>query len=244
MTRLAILLCAAALFLSLLTPPPALAQDIAPQAETLPIEVALLYHKLLKQDPPYEQLIYSNQSLVKSADGFGQTALIGQQRSALQKMYEGLGDKTLIHSSYRMHMKGVVSDQRRLDLSGIDADIPLIYPLNDSNRYGVFIRNAREVTQLTPPYAFDNFPDLAFRFNTGKVVLPVELTLKPVAADTKDFALGNGGRVHVILADVVQINVEDEQGKRVLLQKRFKDWQPDVSDVNQLYQPDMLPATQ
>jgi hypothetical protein len=215
----------------------------ASASDSLPIEVALAYYKILGAEPNYAAMIYQNKNLIKNTKGFGQEALREQQKKALQEAFAKTTKDSVLFSSKKMFLDTVDVANRRLVLTGLEPDIPLIFPLSDTDKYGVFIRNVAEVVSMVPPYEFDDFVSLNYEQNHKHFLLPTEITLKPVAADVNDFMLNSGTAVHVLVADIVEIKIIDSSGKRLLLQKRFKNWSPEPPKTDSLYSPDLLPET-
>jgi hypothetical protein len=229
-------------------PPGAPADETAPKTyasyETTPLEVALLYYKLLHIDPPYDSFIYNNEGLLKKTDGFGQGTVLNQQRDIMHKIYDGFNDTSIITSSSKVTIVSSPMDTEIVTMTGIAPDLPLIYKLSNNDRYGIFIRNAKETGIVSPPYALEDFNKLVSSYNGLKNIAPVELLLKPVVADAKPFRLNTGDDVKVVVADIVEMRILDRKHQQVLLKKRFKNWKPQEelkTEADSLVSPDLLP---
>lgn len=193
------------------------------EEDSLPVEIKLLYMKLLNQTPDFDALIASNRSLNKVNDSFGQAALIAQQKSFLQNLYGKSGPQKNIFLSKKMVMNNANRDTRTLSLAPLNADEPIIMTMNDTEQYGVFLHNGALMETLVAPFEFDDFSSLHNLTSSGKNKFDVHLTVKPIAADPNDFTLASGESVHVILADIVRVKILDPFSGKLLIDKRFED---------------------
>jgi hypothetical protein len=202
------------------------------EEQTLPIEVALLYDKLSGTVPDFDAYIAANDSLQKTADQFGQNALLEQQRRMLKAIYDGFSEATVLKSVKEIPITMPRPELRRIEMMPVDPFDPILFRLSDDKVYGVFIRNAADLATLKPPFEFEAIKGL----DPTMMDKVAALTLRPIAADPEPFPLPDGTPVRVILADVVELRLYTLIDRRLMLQKRFKDWKPAPSKLGALYQ--------
>lgn len=228
MNTLRLLCLAFALFLGFSTPVPASAQasDVQLLEETLPIEVKILYYKLLGEIPDFAEIVNSNPALQKRKAEFGYEAILLEQKKMLETMYEDAGLHTMVHAKRRMIINEMKPNVRAIKLEPLRADQPFLFEVGPGDTYGVFVRNTAELHDLKEPFVSDNIISLYANFIGNLRNLNVEFILKPLAADSHGFTMPDGSNVKVILADVVEMRILDPNGSEALLQKRFGGWTP------------------
>lgn len=193
--------------------------DNAPR-EMLPVEAALLYTKLIKIEPNYNALIASNPSIKNDPARFGNDVLMKQQYAALKNIYDSFTPNKVILLKKRVRVLAVDGEKRIVTIDGLTPDEPFLFPLNDNETYGVFLRNAKEVGTMSPPYEFDDFFSIVKDFTYA-----AEITVKPLVADREPFPLADGKFAKPIIGDVVEINLIKQSGNSVI-KKRFTAWKP------------------
>lgn len=199
----------------------------APMRDTLPVETALMYDKLLNIQPDYAELMNLNPATRSDPKRFGNDALMKVQESSLRKIYDDFkaGD-TVMMVKKRLKVIDVNNDKRLVAIDGLTPDEPFVYALTDTEQYGVFLRNAKDVLAMAPPYEYDEFYLLAEYINPS-ITFPAEIIVQPVVADTQPFPMADGSVVKPILADIVEITLLHPDGQRVALVKRFNGWSPE-----------------
>lgn len=226
--------------------PVARAQDPGvppPQKEqSLPVEVALIYSRLLGQPVDYDALMVLNETQATDKAAFGQAALRAYQREGLKKIYDSYGDDTVLYVRKRVIFDTVDSGLRTAKITNILSDEPFLYNLTATDRYGVFVVNAKELEEIKPPYRYDDFPHLVSSGPGPTKTYPAEIILKPVAADTQPFTLKDGTSVKPLLTHIVDIMVFDENGKDIVIHKRFKDWMPPGERPTLNLQDELMPS--
>ena len=201
---------------------PALAQPVKPPAvETaLPIQMKMLYLKLLNRQPDYEAVIRENPTYQKDPNRFANATVMEQQRKMLQSLYDQAGTAQKILVRKPLQFTNVDPDQRTAILKDPGLDDPVVFRLGEGDTYALFIRNFADIKNLAAPYEFDDFENLMGTAMGSKPV-PAILTIQPIAADPEDFVLNTKEKVHVILGRVTALSFEQKNGERLLLDKRF-----------------------
>lgn len=214
--------------------------------DSLPIEIHMLYLKLLNRQPDYSALIYSNPEFQSSPKKFGQEAILNQQFRLLQTLYNEAGKSKPIYLSKDIPVVEFSRGGRLLHFNAIPMTEPLLFPLDETDTYGVFIRNGDLLERVAPPYEFDDFTSISNIITVKKGFIRAQFMLEPVAADDKPFPLENGQSVHVVLADLIELKLIDEASGKLLLHKKFNDNNglpvPVVVPTNRDYMP-LPPAT-
>lgn len=219
-----VLCFAAAIFSAILyigAASPAFSQ--AAESETLPIEIKMLYYKLLNRTPDYYEIIYSNPEFQNNRHKFGQEVLVNQQHMLLQKLYNEAGKSKQLYVQKPMMASSMSFKGRSILFEPIAIDDPILYKVSDTDVYGIFLRNGNLLASLAPPYEFDDFVSLEGAHMMQKGRFNVQLVLEPVAADPTPFILDNGTSVNVILADIVELKLLEDRDQKLLLYKRFND---------------------
>jgi hypothetical protein len=214
------LLVLAALF-SVLAPP------VSAMPESLPVEVALLYQKLINEMPSYDRYIYSNKDIILPDNETARSEVLEKHRDDLRLFYEKASRDTLIVSHSPLKLSDVDLAKKRFAFD-MNPDEPLIFRPSEGESYGVFIRNALETIFLVPPYIAYQEIAAAENLTTPGTEVSVELILKPLGADRKPIRL-NKELIRPILADAVSLKVFDASGKTIL-EKRFGGWLPEEAD--------------
>jgi hypothetical protein len=196
---------------------PAHAQMIAePIQETLPIEIKMLYMKLLKQQPDYDALVTANLSTETTAQQL-------QQQHSLKTIYDHAGTRTPLFVKQKLVITHVDMATQIITFKEPSASDPILFTLGAGESYGVFIRNADILKSLAPPFKFINIEQANAMALSSSPELPVEYVLMPLVADPTDFTLADGKTVHVILADVIDFKAFLPDRSRVILHKNFLD---------------------
>lgn len=202
---------------------PAIAQDMRPpvDAPPLPIEIKMLYMKLLGQKPDYDAIIQSGAAYQENPARFANQAIMDQQRGMLKELYDRAGPDHAFVVQKDMKFMNVDVAARTADTQPIPFDEPIVFSMSPDEKYGLFLRNSKEIEHLSPPYEFDELLALRGMAGIDGYLAPVRLTVVPLAADPEDFPLANGDKVKVILAKIVAINVDSMEGDRLVLSKKL-----------------------
>jgi hypothetical protein len=199
---------------------PALAQSAdSPPRVSIPLEVAMIYHKLINTAPNFDQLAQYSPRLT-SVGTFGREAILAEEKSNLEDVYKKTRRDTLIIVRLPLAVQNYDSEAQTLSLKTLDGDTPFTFDVG-ATTYGVFIRNAAFVSPITTPYlGTANWGNIQILQNTNRLAL-VELTLKPLGADDANFKTFDDQTVKPILADLIDIKVFDPQyTDNLLLHKR------------------------
>lgn len=196
-----------------------------PMKDTVPIQVALMYDKLLNVQPDLVSLMELNPYFKEDPQRFGNEVMRQQQLDELKKMYDGFGKETVFLVKKRLTIKNVDSETKKVTMEGLTPDDPFIFDLTEKDRYGIFLRNPDQALTLESPYEFEEFY-LLYGYQTKGTTFPTEIVVRPVAADKEPFPLADGQSVKPVIADVVEITVLNPDGQRIALIKRFNGWQP------------------
>lgn len=194
------------------------AQSAAPQT-ALPIEIKMLYLKLLNREPDYDTIIRENPAYIADPRRFDNPVIMEQQRAMLKNLYNKSGKSQRLQVYKTIGYDYPDSDARTITTRPIPITDPVIFRVSPTDVYAVFIRNPKDLETLAPPFEYDNFVWLKTAFNNEMNTL---LTLQPLAADPEDVTLPSGETVHVVLAKVVRLSLDDPTGDRLLLDKKFE----------------------
>ena len=219
-------------------PPTAAASDPArqevvlpPFAETLPIEINLMYLKLSKKEPNFDFLVFANPSFRQTEQRVSDSDNIKKERDALQAMFESFTPNTVFYAEKNINLDAYFANNNTIKTEGIEPYDPILYPVTPTDVYGIFIRNARDTLRLRPPFEYGTPSSLMMVEEDKLKDLPAEMTLKPLAADIEPYYTEDNKPIKVIVADIVEIKIyKDKEKTTLLLQKRFKNWKPVVED--------------
>jgi len=197
---------------------PALAQGPSTAEPSLPVEVKLLYFKLLNRTPDYDDIIRNNPTFKDNPARLNNPVVLDQQRNMLKGLYDktGLNQKLVIRK--KLNFVSVDLSRRTAITQPITIDDPVIYRFSDTEKYAIFIRNPKDIETLKPPFEFDDFAALNLISNYGA---DATMIVQPLAADPQDFTLKSGDVVHVILAKVTALSIDQPDGSKLILDKRF-----------------------
>jgi hypothetical protein len=196
--------------------------------ETLPVEVALMYMKLNKEQPNFDFLVFANPSFRNDPEKFSDNEAIKSSRAVLEKIFSSFNPETVFYAEKVIDADVDIRRINNIKISGIEPYEPIVYEMTATDRTGLFIRNARSTLQLKEPFEYGsaaNIQGLSFENRKG---LPVELTIKPLAIDTEGYMMDDGKVIKVLIVDVVEMKIYSKDKERLLLQKRFKNWRPYV----------------
>lgn len=198
-------------------------------AETLPIEVNLMYLKLSKKDPNFDFLVFADPTFRDKEQRYSDSDNIKKQRDALQALFDSFNKDTVFYAEKTINLDAYFANNNTIKLEGIEPYEPILYPVTPTDVYGIFIRNARDTLRLRPPFEY-GVPSALMMIEAEKLKnLPVEMTLKPLVADVEPFYLEENKPIKVLVADIVEVKVyKDAEKTSLLLQKRFKNWKPIV----------------
>ena len=230
--------------LALLVSPAAQAQmpEAAPieRPETIPLEVAMVYAKLLNARPAFDELA-QNSPRLQDAPEFGRDALIAEEKAKLEKVFAQIKRNNLIITRLPMAIGSIAPSLQTLEFKGLDADTPFTYPVGPVT-YGVFIRNAAAMTNpIQAPFFKGNDWSTLQSLSIGNQMPMVELTLKPMGADEQNFTTYQDDIVKPIIADLIEIRILDpKDNSHLLLSKRDeKAFAETNSDLEDLVQDDL-----
>ncbi|HEY1095795.1 MAG TPA: hypothetical protein VGF14_00985 [Alphaproteobacteria bacterium] len=215
----------------------------APPAVTIPLEVAMIYHKLLNTPPNFEQLVLYSPKL-ENAPEFGRQALIAQEKVNLERVYNQTKRDTLLVIREPMAIKAISMDAEQIELKRLDGDTPFTYNVGKTT-YGVFLRNAGSmVLPIKSPYVqMVNWSTLAQLARVQKMVI-VEMKLKPMGADDQNFTTFSDDIVKPILADVIDLRIYHPQmTESLLLHKRDEKAWSNTSNLEDLVEDDLKDDT-
>lgn len=208
--------------------------------DTLPIEVALLHSKLLKEEPVYDFFIFANPTFDNSDMTFSRMALMDKERDKLKKIYDDMAEDMLIRTTTELEIAGLNPETQAVSLVAPTSAEPILFDLYGKVTYGVFIRNAADMATLTPPFEAFDIAGVA-RHDARKTMTRMKLTLRPVAADRTDFPLEDGTNVKVILADIVELKIENKYTGGYALHKTFLNYRPaQPGSTSTLFSPELL----
>jgi hypothetical protein len=200
-----------------------------PFVETLPIEVALMYAKLNKEEPNFDFLVFANPAFRSDKRKFGDAESIKKERILLETIYKDMAlDRTVFHAEKTLDIITPFTDSTAIRTRGIEPFDPVVYEMTASDAYGVFIRNARDTLKLKVPFETGSIGTFMEMDQKELAGLPVELTLRPLAVDREGYLTDSNRMLKVLIADVVEIKIYNKDKEKLLLQKRFKNWQPYV----------------
>lgn len=217
------------LFIAALGLSPVRAEGVINQ-DTLPLEIALIYHKLINSSPNFEEMAKYSPQYINSPE-IGKDLILTKQANFIENLYQTIDEETPIFV-----IDNFIIDEIKDDSSVADKNTPSEDP-DDENvlfrlpemsiklhyiydfagkTYIVFIRNAEnfQILEDTPTYVQNNFLSLARR----KYKVGAELRLKPVAADVKPY-IKDGEPMRLILADFVLVRFIDNRNNQVLWEK-------------------------
>ncbi len=213
-----------ALFLCLfLTSLPAWAQMDPVEAArpaTIPLEVAMLYAKLLNVPPDFNALAKASPKIENTPE-FGRDALITQERNALEGVFQATKRNSLITVRQNFAINSIAPSLQTIQFKDLDADSPINFEVANVT-YGVFIRNAASmVLPLQAPFYRGGDWAALQKMALDKKQPMIELTLKPLGADSANFTTYRDQIVKPIMADLIEIKLYDPlDATHLLLDKR------------------------
>lgn len=196
-----------------------------PIPDTVPVQVALMYDKLLGIKPDFQAIMELNQNLKEDPTKFGNDVLRKQQMAILQKTYAEQSKDSVFLIKRRVTVKKVDDATQTVTIDGLTDTDPFLFPLTDDDQYGIFLHNSKDMLSFGPPFEYKYFYSFA-GYEIKDKTFPLEILVRPVAADRQPFPLEDGTQVKPVIADIVQITILDPDGKQVALVKRFNGWQP------------------
>lgn len=209
--------------------PPAATSGFVP---SLPIEVAMLYYNTIKTPPKFADWAVQSPTVKKIGSGFGQEAVIEQERQRLSQLYKKIGGQKTMFYSTTLSIDPEQSGPEQITFKGLDPDAPMVFD-NFDQSYAVFVRNFAAYQTLQAPFEFLNATSMANLLGQNQPVR-AEIVLKAVAADKMPLKIDpNKPPSLMMLADVVELSLLDGQGN-VVAQKRYAGWQK-ASDLKNLF---------
>ena len=197
--------------------------------ETLPIEVAMMYSKLLKEEPNFDFLVFANPAFREDPGKFSDPEAIKAERAALEKLYKSFTPETVFFAEKeKLEIELPDEPPQSIKLRGLEPDLPFIYGMTESDRYGLFIRNAQDSFDMVAPYEKVDWKALNELSEEDRTKLVAEVTLKPVASDRDPYKLEDETEVKIVLANLVELKLFTPDKSKLLMQKRFKNWKPYV----------------
>lgn len=199
----------------------AMAQNKAtpPPRVTIPLEVALIYHKLLNVTPNFDQLAQYSPKL-DNVGSFGRDALLAQEKSNLEHVFKNTKRDQLIVIEQTMAIADIDPQAERLSMKNLDGDTPFTFEVGDTT-YGVFIRNTDFIDPIKG--AFQKIPSWSSLINNyqSKRHVIVELLLRPRGADDTNFTTYDDRTVKPIITDLIDLKIIDPRfTNNMLLHKR------------------------
>jgi hypothetical protein len=192
-----------------------------PPRVTIPLEVAMIYHRLLNTPPAFDQLAMNSPRLENTTE-FGRNALLAEEKTKLEKVYGALKRNTPIVIRQPVLISSIDAIQRNLQLKGIDADTPFLFPVGNTT-YGVFTRNAAAmVSPLQEPFYKGGIDWVTLKnLYTENQMVIAEMTFTPMGADEQNFTTYQDDVVKPILADMIELRLyHPTETQRLLLVKR------------------------
>lgn len=190
--------------------------------QTIPLEIAMIYHKLLNTNPDFNALARANPK-IKNAPEFGREALVAEERANLQRVFQTVKRDNLIVIRQSFPIASIAPTLQTIEFKYIDADTPFVYSVGDVN-YGVFIRNAANMVQpMQAPFNRGGDWATLQKMSIDKKSPIIELILKPLGADQSNFTTYQDDVVKPLIADLVEIKVYDPIDTTVLLLSKRDD---------------------
>jgi hypothetical protein len=204
------------------TSSPAIAQSIKappPPRMTIPLEVALVYHKLLNTPPNFDQLAQYSPKL-ENAGTFGREALLTQEKSTLENVYKNTKRDQLIVVQQAMAVDTINVEDQQISIKNLDGDTPFTFEVGPTT-FGVFIRNTNFINPISAPfYKTPSWSTLAANQRAQRHVI-LELTLRPRGADEANFTTYDDRIVKPIIADLIDLKIIDPRfTENLLVHKR------------------------
>ncbi len=193
--------------------------------EAFPVEVALTYDKLTGITPDYDALMALNPAVKRDPNRFGSDVLYQQRVSLLRHTYDDLNQDSVLMVKKRVTVKEANPSKHTITMEGLTPDEPIVFDLTATERYGIFLRNAKDVLTMIAPFHYEEYFYLQAYSNIG-VTYPVQIVVKPVMADTVPFVMADGTSIKPIIADIVEITLFGDDGVNIAAVKRFDEWQP------------------
>lgn len=205
---------------------------------TIPLEVAMIYYKLLNTTPNFNMLALQSPRLANTSE-FGRDALVTEEKVKLEKVYAAMKRDTQIVIREPMAISEIQPEQQIIKLKGLDGDTPFTYQVGNVN-YGVFIRNATSMSPIRAPYfGTVEWSGLNTLFSERRHVL-VEMRLKPMGADEENFTTYEDDVVKPIIADIVDLRIYNpEYTTSLLLNKRDEKVMAPPSKLENLVEEDL-----
>jgi hypothetical protein len=227
--------------------PPVLAAqpDIVPSPEyqeSLAVEVAMMYYKLLNQQPNFDFLVFANPVFRNDPAKMGDSEMIKQERAMLKAVYDSFTPNSIMFAEREVDVEVKAPDFTTIRVTGIEPYEPFTYEMTTADQYGIFIRNARDTLRLKAPFITGSPRAFIQKKSDEAPKYIAELTLKPLIADKELFETEEGDRLKIIVADVVEIKLYNEDKSVLLLQKRFKDWSPVVPKAEESKKEELIQA--
>lgn len=210
-----------------------------PPRITIPVEVAMIYHRLLNTAPSFEQLAIDSPRL-KNTPEFGRNALVTDEKTKLEKVYGTITRDTLITIRQPVQIKTINETKQTLEFKNLDADTPFLFPVGTTT-YGIFIRNAPAMVSPVqgPFYKGIDWRGLKDFYDENRLII-AEMTLKPMGADEHDFTTYQDDVVKPILADLIEIRLYNPQEtNRLLMAKRDEKAFQSRTELGELVEDDL-----
>lgn len=212
-----------------------------PFAESLPIEVSMMYSKLIKEEPNFDFLVFANPVFRNNPDKYADPEQIKVARNGLEKLYKSFNADTVFYAEKDVEVRMEADEGDVVHVRGIEPYEPIKYDLTDTEKYGVFIVNARETLNIEAPYEAKDLVALVSLPEKERKHLVAEITYKPLTVDRENFALESGEQVKVLVANIVELKLYNEDKTTLYFQKRFKGWKPpEPPKEDPLFKPDAL----
>ena len=202
-----------------------------PIVPTTAIEVALVYHKLMDAEPDFAGYVQSNKSLQERENPALRRVLMRQQEKLLRDIYASINKETMIYAKPRILITAMEMNQNYAGLSQRNLTAPIQYTLDNGETYGVVIRNAREALMLRPPLVTGDFSTLYSNYVMSMRNIPMEMVLRPVLADPEEHVDNEGQKYKVLAADLLELRIRNVRDGKLLLVKRFLNWDPEKPSV-------------
>lgn len=214
--------------------------DTPPFQEVLPVEVALMYHKLLERRPNLDVLVFANPSFRNNPEKIADADAIRKERELLEAVYNSFDKDTVFFVEKNVDVEVKPTNLSVVRVIGVEPYEPFIYEMTDAEKYGIFIRNARDTLMLRPPFSQGLVANIVKQEDSSTEYI-AEMVLKPLVADKEVYETEDGEKLKIIIADVVEIKLYDKDKSRLLLQKRFKNWTP-VQKIKEQKEETLIPA--
>lgn len=188
---------------------------------TLPVEVALTYHKKVNETVDFEALARKS-PIYLNAPAFAKKVLLHQEKNILKNTYDTINDKSRFIVFEDFKIKELNRDEAYFSFEEFDENAQYIYEYN-GDVYAVFIRNIDDYKKL-PIREQTSFYIAQAAMN--KTTIAAELALRPTFVDKKPFLLEDGRQANLILADLVDIKLIRYESGKVFYHDIATEWKP------------------